>query len=112
MCANHGTASGTLFRGKEGLEDTLEGVTKMLAQAPTQLLSWQYSAAYKGAMRVLAGVRAQHPSLSLAPIVHGLPKRPITEASFWDVGAEAEYVAEACKLDRIIRRCHVEKNDS
>lgn len=63
-------------------------------------------------MRVLACVRTQHPDLSLAPIVHGLPEHPTTEASFWEVRPEAEYVAEICKLEEIIKRCPVEENNS
>lgn len=101
-----------MFCCEEGLEATLEGVTKLFVRAPTQLLGWQYSAAYEGEMTVLVGVRAQHPCLSLAPIMHVLPKRPIAEASFWEVGVEAEYIAEACKLEQIIKRCPVEENNS
>jgi hypothetical protein len=55
-----GTACGTLYRGEEDLDDTLDGIIKLLEKASDQLLDWQYSAAYEGAMRVLASVSV-HP---------------------------------------------------
>lgn len=53
-----GTACGTLYHGEKDLDNTLDGVVKLLARAPALLLDWQYSVAYEGTMRVLAVVRS------------------------------------------------------
>lgn len=70
MRAALGTTCRTLYRGEEDLHATLDGVTKLLARAPAQLLDRQYSVAI--------------------PFVHGLPGRPAAEASSVEVGAVAE----------------------
>ena len=65
-----GIAAGTLWRGDDAFQGNLDSIVELLSRAPRQLLDWKYSAVYEGARRMLAGVRARHPSLSLAPIIH------------------------------------------
>lgn len=62
-------------------------------------------------MRVLAGVRSQRPGVSLGSIIHGSLGRPAVEASFVELGAEAEYIADDCKLEKIIKRCSAEEGN-
>lgn len=61
---------------------------------------------------MLAGVRAQHPSIPLAPIMHWSPDQPLSETFFWEVDAEAEYAADACELNEIVKWCNVDEQDS
>lgn len=105
MCTALGTVCGTLYHGEEGLDDTLDGVVKLLEKAPDQLLDWQCSAAYEGAMRVLANVRVHLPHIDLGLLVHGTAECPPLEPSSVEVGAEAKYVTDACKLEEILKRC-------
>lgn len=61
---------------------------------------------------MLVGMRAQHPSISLAPIMHWSHEQPPAESFFWEFGVEAEYVAEACELNTMVKRCPIDESDS
>lgn len=93
-----GTSCGILYRGADDLEQLLE-------EAPEQLLDWQYSMACEGAMQMLDSVRVHLPNADLGLVVHGTTKCPPPEPSSVEVGAEAEYVAGACKLEKILKQC-------
>ena len=74
--------------------------------------NWQYSATFKGARQVLAGVRARYLEIPLRPLVREVPGDRDLETYFEEVSKEAEYATGACELQKISKRVERDVNDS
>ena len=94
------------------LRSDLGSVMELLQQAPNQLLDWQLSAAFEGARQVLAGLRAHHATIPIAPLVREAPGERSVESYFEEVADEAKYAAGACELKEISLRYAGDENDS